>query len=79
MVIEEGAVLKKDRVVLCDGMAYQGKYVVIATGSVPMMLPIPGCEYCIDSTGALNLPRLPHSMVVMGGSVIVNLSFIVGK
>lgn len=70
VVVEGEAVLKKDRVVVCGGKEYQGKYVVIATGSVPMMLPIPGHEYCIDSTGALNLPRLPRSMVVMGGGVI---------
>ncbi len=69
-VIEGEAVLKKDRVVVCNGKEYQGKYVVIATGSVPMMIPVPGHEYCIDSTGALNLPSLPRSMVVMGGGVI---------
>ena len=69
-VIRGEAVLKKDRVVSCNGKDYQGKYVVIATGSVPMMIPIPGHEYCIDSTGALNLSSLPRSMVVMGGGVI---------
>ena len=35
-----------------------------------MMIPIPGHESCIDSTGALNLSSLPRSMVVMGGGVI---------
>ena len=35
-----------------------------------MMIPVPGHEYCIDSTGALALPELPASMVVMGGGVI---------
>ena len=69
-VIEGEAVLKPNRVVACNGREYQGKYVVIATGSVPMMIPVPGHEYCIDSTGALNLPSLPRSMVVMGGGVI---------
>ena len=69
-VIEGEAVLKKDRVVVCNGTEYQGKHVVIATGSVPMMIPVPGHEYCIDSSGALNLPSLPRSMVVMGGGVI---------
>lgn len=69
-VINGEAVLKKDRVIVCNGKEYQGKYVVIATGSVPMMIPVPGYELCIDSTGALNLPTLPRSMVVMGGGVI---------
>lgn len=69
-IVEGEAVLKKDRIVACGGEDYQGENVVIATGSVPMMIPVPGYEYCIDSTGALNLDTLPHSMVVMGGGVI---------
>lgn len=69
-VVYGEAQLKADRVVCCDGKDYQGKNVVIATGSVPMTIPIPGHELCIDSTGALNLTRLPKSMVVMGGGVI---------
>ena len=69
-VIQGEAVLEPDRMVSCAGKQYQGKHVVIATGSVPMMIPIPGSEYCIDSTGALNLKDLPQSMVVMGGGVI---------
>ena len=69
-VITGEAVLKADRVVECGGQQYSGKNVVIATGSAPMMIPVPGYEYCIDSTGALALPTLPASMVVMGGGVI---------
>lgn len=69
-VVNGEAVLKSGRLVACGGKDYQGKNVVIATGSVPMMIPIPGHEYCIDSTGALNLTSLPRSMVVMGGGVI---------
>ena len=64
------AELKKDRVVACNGQEYQGKYVVIATGSVPLMIPVPGHELCIDSTGALSLEKLPKTMVVIGGGVI---------
>lgn len=70
VVMEGEAVLQKDRVVACGGRDYQGRYVVIATGSVPLMPPISGREYCMDSTGALNLSHLPCSMVVMGGGVI---------
>lgn len=69
-VVKGEAVLKENRVVSCGGKEYQGKFVVIATGSVPMMIPVPGYEMCIDSTGALNLPTLPDRMVVMGGGVI---------
>lgn len=47
--------------------------VIIATGSVNAVPPIPGIREnpnCIDSTGALSLKKLPTSMVVIGGGVI---------
>ena len=69
-VISGEAVLKPDRVVECGGESYQGKHVVIATGSETMIIPIPGHEYCITSTEVLNLSAVPESMVVMGGGVI---------
>ena len=69
-VVNGEARLAANRVVRCGGREYQGKHVVIATGSVPMTIPIPGHEYTIDSTGALNLEHLPGRMVVMGGGVI---------
>lgn len=45
---------------------------LIATGSVPMTLPIPGIESegVIDSTGALSLNAIPKSMLIIGGGVI---------
>lgn len=46
--------------------------IILATGSVPSTPPIPGIngKYCFDSTGALSLPEVPKSMVVIGGGVI---------
>ena len=47
--------------------------IIIATGSVPSMPPIPGLaetKACIDSTGALTLDQLPSSMIIIGGGVI---------
>ncbi len=47
--------------------------VILATGSVNAVPPIPGIREnpnCIDSTGALSLEKLPESMVVIGGGVI---------
>jgi dihydrolipoamide dehydrogenase len=45
---------------------------LIAPGSVPIMLPIPGidAEGVIDSTGALSLTSVPRSMLIVGGGVI---------
>src|SRR3546814_13157126 len=48
------------------------KNVVIATGS--SVTPLPGVEIdqkvVVDSTGALELPKVPEHMVVIGGGVI---------
>ena len=51
---------------------HTAKNIVIATGSVPSTLP--GIEVdektVVTSTGALALPKVPKSMVVIGGGVI---------
>jgi dihydrolipoamide dehydrogenase len=54
------------------GAAYTAKSFVIATGS--SVTPLPGVEIdqerIVDSTGALELPRVPSHLVVIGGGVI---------
>lgn len=47
--------------------------IIIAAGSVPATIPIPGLKEnpaCIDSTAALTLDKIPESMVIIGGGVI---------
>jgi dihydrolipoamide dehydrogenase len=57
-----------------DGKAHTAKEIVIATGS--SVTPLPGVEIdndkgvVVDSTGALELPKVPKNMVVIGGGVI---------
>jgi dihydrolipoamide dehydrogenase len=50
------------------------KNVIIATGSEPNALPAGVLDiderYVVTSTGALSLPEVPKSMVVVGGGVI---------
>ena len=54
--------------------SYTAKNVLIATGS--SVTPLPGVEIdndkhvVVDSTGALDLPKVPGHMVVIGGGVI---------
>lgn len=45
---------------------------IIATGSIPSIPPIPGLEnpLCIDSTGALSLKNIPKTLLIIGGGVI---------
>jgi dihydrolipoamide dehydrogenase len=54
------------------GTSYTAKSFVIATGS--SVTPLPGVEIdqerIVDSTGALELDKVPGSMVVIGGGVI---------
>jgi len=53
---------------------HEAKHIIIASGSEPAS--IPGAEVTIDekivvtSTGALELPKIPKSMIVVGGGVI---------
>ncbi len=60
--------------VAVDGKNYTAKNIVIATGS--SVTPLPGVEVdntaqiVVDSTGALELTRVPDHMVVIGGGVI---------
>ncbi len=58
-----------------DGASQSIAYdkLIIATGSLPVMPPIPGVKDnadCIDSTGALALDKLPGEVLVIGGGVI---------
>ena len=54
------------------GQAYSAKHIVIATGS--SVTPLPGVEIdqerIVDSTGALELAKVPGHLVVIGGGVI---------
>lgn len=49
---------------------HAAKRLVIATGSVPATLPLPGAELTITSDDFLRLTALPASLVVVGGGVI---------
>jgi dihydrolipoamide dehydrogenase len=50
----------------------EAQHVIIATGSRPMQLPLPGMDLpgVLDSTGALALEELPEQVLIIGGGVI---------
>ena len=64
--------IKSATEVLVDGEVHKTKNIVIATGSEPSTLP--GIEVdekiVVTSTGALELPKVPKRMVVIGAGVI---------
>jgi dihydrolipoamide dehydrogenase len=55
-----------------DGKTYTAKSIVIATGS--SVTPLPGVDIdqkvVVDSTGALDLAKIPGHLIVVGGGVI---------
>ncbi len=56
--------------VAVDGTQIEGDNIVIATGSKPRPLPIPGAELMITSDDVLSQEELPGSVVFIGGGVI---------
>ena len=60
-------------VVEVDGQRKTSDHVIIATGSVPAMPPIPGAKdnpLVVDSTGLLGVEAVPARLAVIGGGVI---------
>lgn len=53
-----------------DGTILEGDHIVIATGSKPRTLPIPGAELMITSDEVLSERDLPGEIVFIGGGVI---------
>ncbi|MDE7154587.1 MAG: dihydrolipoyl dehydrogenase [Muribaculaceae bacterium] len=53
-----------------NGELYCAPRIILATGSQPAQLPIPGAEYAISSDKLLSLTELPPRVVIVGGGVI---------
>ncbi|MDR1636897.1 MAG: dihydrolipoyl dehydrogenase [Treponema sp.] len=61
------------RGVRVEGTLYEARAVLVATGSVPVMPPIPGAKdnpHVLDSTGLLSVKEVPAKLCVIGGGVI---------
>jgi len=62
--------------VIAEGETYSGKKLLIATGSIPMIPPIPGVDvglqsgFVLTNREILDLTVLPKELVVIGGGVI---------
>jgi glutathione reductase (NADPH) len=56
--------------VAVSGSILEGEHIVIATGSKPRPLPIPGAEHLITSDEILSERSLPNEVVFVGGGVI---------
>ncbi len=63
-------------IVSADGKDYAAHKLLIATGSMPVLPPIPGLReglergFCLTNREILDLDEIPESLVVIGGGVI---------
>ena len=71
-IVDGKASFKDAQTVVTNGEEYTAKDIIIATGSKPALLPIPGAdsEIVMTSTDVLNLKELLESICVIGGGVI---------
>ena len=58
------------RCISVDGRKLEADRIIIATGSESAVLPVPGAEYAMTSSGMLSLEKAPGNLVIIGGGVI---------
>lgn len=65
-------VKNRETVLLDSGEELKCSHLVIATGSSPARLPVPGTDLpnVLDSTGLLNMTQCPKNIVIIGAGVI---------
>ncbi|MEE4111610.1 MAG: NAD(P)/FAD-dependent oxidoreductase, partial [Desulfobacteraceae bacterium] len=67
----EGRARFTDRQSICvDHQHLSARFIVVATGAVPMQLPIDGAQHMVTSSEFLELDRLPRRILFIGGGFI---------
>src|SRR3954465_3464755 len=69
-IIEGRGVLVDPHTVEVAGRTHTAENILIATGGHPTVPAIPGIEHVISSNEALDLPKLPRKIVIVGGGYI---------
>ncbi len=66
------ACLKDAHTVTCDGHDYTADYILIATGSHPVLPRVEGIDHpkVVDSTALLDRDTLPRHLIIIGAGVI---------
>jgi glutathione reductase (NADPH) len=69
-ILRGRATLRGPNEVEVNGKRITARHILVATGSWPVVPPIPGREHAITSNEAFSLPRLPARALVVGGGYI---------
>ena len=69
-IIRGEARFKSANVLEINGEEYTAERIIIATGSRPATLPVPGAELAVNSDFVLSMSELPPSLAIIGGGVI---------
>ena len=69
-VIKGEASLKPDKIVVVNGEEISAERIIIATGSRPAVLDIPGAKFAVTSDEFLSLTEIPQRVAIIGGGVI---------
>lgn len=69
-VVKGEASFKDTTTVTAGDTEYTAPHIIVATGSSPASLPIPGAEYAVSSDFILSMTSLPRSIAIIGGGVI---------
>ena len=69
-VVKGHAVFAGPNAVRVGDRRFEARHIVIATGSKPRPLPIPGAEHMITSDEMLSERSLPETVIFVGGGVI---------
>jgi glutathione reductase (NADPH) len=68
--IQGYATFVDDRTVEVNGVHYSADHIVLATGSQPIVPPVPGAELGITSDGFFEMRQQPRRVAVVGGGYI---------
>lgn len=69
-VVRGEARFVEPRVIVVGEESYTAPKIIIATGSSPARLPIPGAELAVDSDRLLSMTSFPERVTIIGGGVI---------
>src|SRR5579872_121517 len=69
-ILDGRAVLVDPHTVEIAGRTYTADNILIACGGHPTVPDIPGIEHVVSSNEALDLPKLPRNIIIVGGGYI---------